>query len=130
MATKAKKTKKNKSQPKTESKPYKILWVDDSGLFVKVEEKGPQEGLIVRYTDVQFGEVNEESGNIPVSFSADILDNPSDIDFDAPVEEGQHSNDYLGNLVTCVVLESVTQPDSMIAVSGTDNGQNRNTDTE
>ena len=130
MATKTKKTKKKSSQSKTENKPYKILWVDDTGLFVKVEEKGPQQGLIVRYTNVQLGEVDEESGNIPVSFSADILDNPSDIDFDNPVEDGKHSNDYLGNLVTCVVLESMTQDDGVIAVSGTDDGQNRDTDTE
>ena len=129
MATKTKKSKK-KSQPKTENKPYKILWVDDSGLFVKVEEEGPQQGLIVRYTNVQFGELNEDTESIPVSFSADILDNPSNIDFDNPVDSGPDSNDYLGNLVTCVVLESVTQEDSFIEVAGTNDGQNRDTDTE
>jgi len=36
----------------------------------------------------------------------------------------------LGNLVTCVVLESVTQEDSFIEVAGTNDGQNRDTDTE
>tara|TARA_Y100000004_G_C8864732_1_gene390637 strand:- start:130 stop:447 length:318 start_codon:yes stop_codon:yes gene_type:complete len=105
------------------------LWVDDTGLFVKVEEKGPQQGLIVRYTNVQFGELNEDTESIPVSFSADILDNPNDIDFDNPVDLPD-SNDYLGNLVTCVVLENITQEDSFIEVAGTDDGQNRDTDTE
>ena len=122
--TKVKKT-------KTPKRGYKILWLDDSGLFVKVEEKGLQKGLIVRFVDVQFGSMDEETGNIPVSFSADILDNPKNIDFDKKDEDGNSKDEYLGNLVTCVVLDSIADEDGLIAVTGKDDdGQNRDTDTE
>ncbi|MBC8442681.1 MAG: hypothetical protein H8D80_00670 [Proteobacteria bacterium] len=127
MATTKVKTPKKTKTPK---KGYKILWLDDSGLFVKVEEKGIQKGLIIRYTDVQFGEVDEETGNIPVSFTADILDNPKNIDFDATDEDGNTKDEYLGNLVTCVVLDSIANDDGLIQTTGNTDGTDRSTDSE
>ena len=129
MATPTPKIKTPK-KTKTTKKGYKILWIDDSGIFVKVEEKGIQKGLIIRYTDVQFGTMDEETGNIPVSFTADILDNPKDIDFEAKDEDGNTKDEYLGNLVTCVVLDSIANDDGLIQASGTTDGTNRNTDSE
>jgi len=128
MATSTTKVKTPKT--KTPKKGYKILWLDESGLFVKVTEKGIQKGLIIRYTNVEFGTIDEETGNIPVSFTADILDNPKNIDFDATDENGKIKDEYLGNLVTCICLDSIANDDGLIQATGTADGKNRNTDSE
>ena len=86
--------------------------------------------MIVRFVDVQFGNMDEETGNIPVSFSADILDNPNNIDFDAKDENGESKDEYLGNLVTCVVLDSIASEDGQIAITGNEDEQNRDTDSK
>lgn len=125
MATTTKKTKK------TKKKAYKILWIDEQSLIVKVEEKIAR-GTIVRYCDVIFGDFSED-GNVPIRFTVDILDNPKNLDFESEEQyENQNNGSYLGNLIATVVMDSLNEQDGLIGFTndGSDDGETGNTDSE
>ena len=89
--TKKKKSSKSKKNQETELSPhYTILWEDDGYIILKILEESAR-GTIVRFADVSFGDVAEDGSGFPVSFSAWILDNPLDIDFEARENEEETS---------------------------------------
>ena len=128
MSKKKKKKEQVSNTPLELEKPYKILWIDESGLFVLVHDEVAK-GTIVRYTNVSFGDV-AESGNVPVSFTADILDNPQELQFESD-DNNSDGDEYLGNLITTVVMDSMYEENGMISITGSDtDGENRNPDSE
>jgi hypothetical protein len=127
MATTVKKTKKKTKKKTTPKKGYKVLWIGDEDLFVLITEKIAK-GTIVRFTKVSFGTENED-GTIPVSFIADVLDNPKKIDFESDTQY-EKNNSYLGNVIATVVMDSINDEDGMIQITGTDDGENRTTDSK
>ena len=127
MATTTKKTKTKTKKKTTPKKGYKVLWIGNDDLFILITEKLAK-GTIVRFTKVSFGEESED-GSIPVSFVADVLDNPKKIDFESDTQY-EKNNSYLGNVIATVVMDSVNDEDGMVQITGTDDGENRTTDSK
>ena len=122
--TKKKKSSKSKKNQETELSPhYTILWEDDGYIILKILEESAR-GTIVRFADVSFGDVAEDGSGFPVSFSAWILDNPLDIDFEA--RENEEETSYLGVLIANVVMDK----EGYDKEETTSDAENRNDNTE
>ena len=122
--TKKKKSSKSKKNQETELSPhYTILWEDDGYILIKILEESAK-GTIVRFADVSFGDVAEDGSGFPVSFSAWILDNPLDIDFEA--RENEEETSYLGVLIANVVMDK----EGYNKEETTSDAENRNDNTE
>lgn len=122
--TKKKKSSKSKKNQETELSPhYTILWEDDGYIIIKILEESAK-GTIVRFADVSFGDVAEDGSGFPVSFSAWILDNPLDIDFEA--RENEEETSYLGVLIANVVMDK----EGYDKEETTSDAENRNNNTE
>ena len=122
--TKKKKSSKSKKNQETELSPhYTILWEDDGYIILKILEESAK-GTIVRFADVSFGDVAEDGSGFPVSFSAWILDNPLDIDFEA--RENEEETSYLGVLIANVVMDK----EGYNKEETTSDAENRNDNTE
>tara|TARA_Y100001973_G_scaffold32992_1_gene49608 strand:- start:2557 stop:2937 length:381 start_codon:yes stop_codon:yes gene_type:complete len=122
--TKKKKSSKSKKNQETELSPhYTILWEDDGYILIKILEESAK-GTIVRFADVSFGDVAEDGSGFPVSFSAWILDNPLDIDFEA--RENEEETSYLGVLIANVVMDKEGYNEE----ETTSDAENRNDNTK
>jgi hypothetical protein len=90
-------------------------------------------GAIFRFSKVQLGEPIDD-GTVPISFTTDLLDNPSDIDFKKSTTADEFDN-YLGSLVTNIVMNALNMANEdaeykMSAEGTSKNDENSVTDTK
>jgi len=131
--TKTRKKSKKKIQKKTEPiNTYKLLWIEKDSMIVKCSDNLAKDAIF-RFSKVQFGEPIED-GTVPISFTTDLLDNPSEIDFKASTTVDELDN-YLGSLVTNIVMNALNMANEdaeyKMSHEGTvKNDENRDTDTK
>ena len=134
---------KKKSQKKTKKKSpvqseilepntYKILWVEEDSMIIKCVDE-VSKNAIFRFSKVTLGD-QQEDGTIPVSFTTDLIDNPAEVDFKSTMSAEEFDN-YLGSLVTNVVMTILNQTNKdveyqMTSEGTTNNDENRDTDSK